>query len=186
MKEAEADDEADAEVQPEGTIEIGVDVAIRIDIPDDLVVPDAIERLGQLEEGMQCVYYHLLVIPLKRIDDIESRLIVKEGRQLIADRYGLLEHVVTLEGSNTRLYWCYDSEGWQFIAKFGLCRGGAQTDVIRMANGLMDQIVRVYAARNVEQKRKFENNPWGNHVQQPPFKRQNVVQAVTVANNKKR
>nr|GEZ20137.1 reverse transcriptase domain-containing protein [Tanacetum cinerariifolium] len=53
LKEAEADDEADAKVQPEGTIEIGVDVAIGIDIPDDLVVPDAIERLGQLEEGMQ-------------------------------------------------------------------------------------------------------------------------------------
>nr|GFA03164.1 hypothetical protein [Tanacetum cinerariifolium] len=43
-------------------------------------------------------------------------------------------------------------------------------------------IVRVYAARNVEQKRKFENNPWGNHVQQPPFKRQNVVQAITNLN----
>nr|GEW86915.1 hypothetical protein [Tanacetum cinerariifolium] len=50
----------------------------------------------------------------------------------------------------------------------------------KMANGLMDQIVRVYAARNVEQKRKFENNPWGNRVQQLPFKRQNVIQAVTV------
>nr|GFB85300.1 reverse transcriptase domain-containing protein [Tanacetum cinerariifolium] len=47
----------------------------------------------------------------------------------------------------------------------------------------MDQIVRVYAARNVEQKRKFENNPWGNHVQQPPFKRQNVVQAITADSN---
>nr|GEY56943.1 reverse transcriptase domain-containing protein [Tanacetum cinerariifolium] len=90
LKEAEANEEADAEVQPEATIEIEVDVAIRIDIPDDLVVPNAIERLGQLEEGMQCVYDHLLEIPLKRIDDIESRLIVQE-------------------------------------AKFGLCRGGAQT-----------------------------------------------------------
>ncbi|GJZ68820.1 hypothetical protein Tco_0632370 [Tanacetum coccineum] len=65
-EESEADEEADAEIQPEGTIEIGVDVATGIDIPDDLLMPDAIERLGQLEDGMQ-------------------------------------EHVVALEGSNTRL-----------------------------------------------------------------------------------
>ncbi|GJW29566.1 putative reverse transcriptase domain-containing protein [Tanacetum coccineum] len=51
--EAEAGEEANAEIQPEGTIEIGVDVAIEIDIPDDSLMPDAIERLGQLEEGMQ-------------------------------------------------------------------------------------------------------------------------------------
>ncbi|GJU24078.1 putative reverse transcriptase domain-containing protein [Tanacetum coccineum] len=44
-------------------------------------------------------------------------------------------------------------------------------DAIRMANGLMDQKVRVYAARSTEQKRKFDNNPRGNRVQQPLFKR---------------
>ncbi|GJW39377.1 hypothetical protein Tco_0065222 [Tanacetum coccineum] len=48
-------------------------------------------------------------------------------------------------------------------------------DAIRMANSLMDQKVRVYAARNAEQKRKFNNNPRGNRVRQPPFKRQNVA-----------
>ncbi|GKA83049.1 hypothetical protein Tco_0789797 [Tanacetum coccineum] len=52
-EEAKASDETDAEIQPEGTIEIGVDVAIGIDIPDDLLMPDAIERLGQLEDGMR-------------------------------------------------------------------------------------------------------------------------------------
>ncbi|GJZ68822.1 putative reverse transcriptase domain-containing protein [Tanacetum coccineum] len=59
-------------------------------------------------------------------------------------------------------------------------------DAIRMANGLMDQKVRVYAARSVEKKRKFDNNPRGNRVQQPPFKRQNVAQAYTVGNSEKR
>nr|GEW95893.1 hypothetical protein [Tanacetum cinerariifolium] len=44
-------------------------------------------------------------------------------------------------------------------------------DAIKMSNGIMDQKVRVYAARNAEQKRKFDNNPQGNRVQQPPFKR---------------
>ncbi|GJV63778.1 putative reverse transcriptase domain-containing protein [Tanacetum coccineum] len=39
--------------------------------------------------------------------------------------------------------------------------------------------------RNVT-KRKFDNNPRGNRVQQPPFKRQNVAQAYTVGNSEKR
>ncbi|GKE88324.1 hypothetical protein Tco_1565799, partial [Tanacetum coccineum] len=71
--EAEAGEEANAEIQPEGTIEIGVDVTTGIDIPDDLLMPDAIEE--------------------------------QEGRNLIANgkRSGLLERVVALEGSNTRL-----------------------------------------------------------------------------------
>ncbi|GJZ37050.1 putative reverse transcriptase domain-containing protein [Tanacetum coccineum] len=59
-------------------------------------------------------------------------------------------------------------------------------DAIRMANGLMDQKVRVYAARSAKQNRKFNNNPRGNRVQQPPFKRQNVAQAYTVGNSEKR
>ncbi|GKC11506.1 putative reverse transcriptase domain-containing protein, partial [Tanacetum coccineum] len=40
-----------------------------------------------------------------------------------------------------------------------------------------------YAARSVEQKRKFENNPRGNRVQQPPFKRQNMAQTYTNRGN---
>ncbi|GKC47505.1 putative reverse transcriptase domain-containing protein, partial [Tanacetum coccineum] len=59
-------------------------------------------------------------------------------------------------------------------------------DAIRMANGLMDQKVCVYATRNAKQKRKFDSNPQGNRVQQPPFKRQNVAQAVMVGNSEKR
>ncbi|GKG37167.1 hypothetical protein Tco_0447340, partial [Tanacetum coccineum] len=55
-----------------------------------------------------------------------------------------------------------------------------------MANGLMDQKVRVYATRSAEQKIKFDNNPRGNRVQQPPFKRQNVAQAFTVGNSENR
>ncbi|GJZ93692.1 putative reverse transcriptase domain-containing protein [Tanacetum coccineum] len=53
--------------------------------------------------------------------------------------------------------------------------------------GLPDNIqVRVYAARSAEPKRKFDNNPRGNPVQQLPFKRQNVAQAFMVGNNEKR
>ncbi|GJX42738.1 reverse transcriptase domain-containing protein [Tanacetum coccineum] len=57
-------------------------------------------------------------------------------------------------------------------------------DVIRIANNLMDQKSKGYAARDVENKRRFDNNPRGNHMQQPPLKRKNVARAYTVRNNK--
>nr|GEU90321.1 putative reverse transcriptase domain-containing protein [Tanacetum cinerariifolium] len=38
----------------------------------------------------------------------------------------------------------------------------------------MDQELKGYAARNAENKMRFENNPRDNRVQQPPFMRQNV------------
>ncbi|GJU27821.1 reverse transcriptase domain-containing protein [Tanacetum coccineum] len=38
--------------------------------------------------------------------------------------------------------------------------------------------------RNDDNKRRFDNNPRYNHVQQPPLKRQNVARAYTVGNNK--
>nr|GEU64891.1 hypothetical protein [Tanacetum cinerariifolium] len=51
--EAEADEEANVEIQPEGTINIKVDVATQMDILDESIMPDVVERLGQLEEGMK-------------------------------------------------------------------------------------------------------------------------------------
>ncbi|GJR31925.1 putative reverse transcriptase domain-containing protein [Tanacetum coccineum] len=55
----------------------------------------------------------------------------------------------------------------------------------------MDQKLKGYAARNAENKKRFENNPRDNLVQQPPFKRQNfggqnVARAYTVVNSKKK
>ncbi|GJY36679.1 putative reverse transcriptase domain-containing protein [Tanacetum coccineum] len=55
----------------------------------------------------------------------------------------------------------------------------------------MDQKLKGYAARNAENKRRFENNSRDNRVQQPPFKRQNgnghnVARSYIVRNSKKR
>ncbi|GJX87964.1 putative ribonuclease H-like domain-containing protein [Tanacetum coccineum] len=57
-------------------------------------------------------------------------------------------------------------------------------DTIRIANNLMDQKLKGYTARNDENKRRFDNDPRDNYVQQPPLKRKNVVRAYTVGNNK--
>ncbi|GJY99579.1 putative reverse transcriptase domain-containing protein [Tanacetum coccineum] len=64
-------------------------------------------------------------------------------------------------------------------------------DDVRIANNLIDQKLKGYVAMNAENKRKFNNNLRDNHVQQPPFKRQNgngqnVARAYTIRNSKKR
>ncbi|GJW91207.1 ribonuclease H-like domain-containing protein [Tanacetum coccineum] len=57
-------------------------------------------------------------------------------------------------------------------------------DAIRVANNLMDQKLKGYAARNAKNKRRLDNNPRDNRVQQPPLKRQNVARAYMFRNNK--
>ncbi|GKA78009.1 putative reverse transcriptase domain-containing protein [Tanacetum coccineum] len=64
-------------------------------------------------------------------------------------------------------------------------------DAIRIANNLMDQKLKGSAAKNAKNKKRFENNPRDNHVQQTPFKRQNisgqnVARAYTVRNSEKK
>ncbi|GKB84607.1 putative reverse transcriptase domain-containing protein [Tanacetum coccineum] len=51
---------------------------------------------------------------------------------------------------------------------------------------LIDQKVRAFAARQAKNKRRLESNPRNNHVQQPPFKRQNVARAYTVGPGEKK
>ncbi|GKA59456.1 hypothetical protein Tco_0758769 [Tanacetum coccineum] len=64
-------------------------------------------------------------------------------------------------------------------------------DVVHIANNLMDQKLKGFAVKNVENKRSLEANQRDNRGQQPPFKRhnvggQNVARAYTAGNNEKR
>nr|GEX16155.1 hypothetical protein [Tanacetum cinerariifolium] len=123
--------EVDAESQPEGTI-----------------------------EGMQGMYDHLQKIPLRRIDDIESRQIEQEGRNLIADskRSGLLVHVLALEGSNTRLRDALGmerlradsySDGWAIIMT--ITRSGMTPEDIKelISRHIEEALATLEANRNV-------------------------------------
>ncbi|GJU38520.1 putative reverse transcriptase domain-containing protein [Tanacetum coccineum] len=63
-------------------------------------------------------------------------------------------------------------------------------DAIRIANNLMDQKLKGYAARCVENKKRLDINQKDNRVQQPPYKRskvsrQNVARAYTAGNNER-
>ncbi|GJS46522.1 putative reverse transcriptase domain-containing protein [Tanacetum coccineum] len=64
-------------------------------------------------------------------------------------------------------------------------------DVVRVANNLMDQKLKVYAIKNAERKRKFDNSQKDNRGQNPPNKRQNVrgqnvARDYTAGNNERR
>ncbi|GJT64616.1 hypothetical protein Tco_1016096 [Tanacetum coccineum] len=70
----DVEDEVEDEVKSSdrGTIEVRVDVAAGINIPDGMLMPDAVERLEQVKEGLQDIYEHVMEIPLQRIEDIET------------------------------------------------------------------------------------------------------------------
>ncbi|GJR68438.1 putative reverse transcriptase domain-containing protein [Tanacetum coccineum] len=64
-------------------------------------------------------------------------------------------------------------------------------DAVRIANNLMDQKLKGYVVKNVENKRRLEVNQRDNRGQQPLFKRpnvggQNVARAYTAGNNKRK
>nr|GEU54734.1 hypothetical protein [Tanacetum cinerariifolium] len=79
--EAEAGEEANVEIQPEGTINIKVDVATKMDILDESLMPDVVERLGQLEDehvvalkGSNMELRDALGIERVRADSLQRRL----------------------------------------------------------------------------------------------------------------
>ncbi|GJZ07056.1 putative reverse transcriptase domain-containing protein [Tanacetum coccineum] len=65
----DVEDEVEDEVESSdrGTMEVGVDVVTRIDIPDGMLMPDVVQRLKQVEEVVNDIYRHVMEIPLQRI-----------------------------------------------------------------------------------------------------------------------
>ncbi|GKC83240.1 hypothetical protein Tco_1138957 [Tanacetum coccineum] len=56
--------EDEVESSNRGTMEVGVDVVAGIDIPDAMLMPDAVKCLKQVKEGLQDIYDHVIKIPL--------------------------------------------------------------------------------------------------------------------------
>ncbi|GJV84561.1 hypothetical protein Tco_1524459 [Tanacetum coccineum] len=103
----EDEDEVEGEIESSdrGTMEVGVDVVVGIDIPDGMLMPDIVEHLEQVEEVVQDIYGHAMEIPLQRVEDIETGQRELEARSLIAggERASLLDQVTSLERSNVIL-----------------------------------------------------------------------------------
>ncbi|GKE60606.1 hypothetical protein Tco_1510973 [Tanacetum coccineum] len=103
----DVEDEVEDEVESSdsGTMEVRVDVVSRIDIPDGMLMPNAVEHLEKVGEGLQDIYEHAMEIPLQRIEDIDTGQRELEARSLIVggERASLLDQVASLEKSNARL-----------------------------------------------------------------------------------
>ncbi|GKA79991.1 zf-CCHC domain-containing protein [Tanacetum coccineum] len=97
--------EDEVESSDRDTMEVGVDVVVGIDNPDGMLMPNAVERLEQVEKGLQNIHDHVMEIPLQRIEDIKTGQRGLEARSLIAgeERASLLKQVASLERSNARL-----------------------------------------------------------------------------------
>ncbi|GJS03453.1 putative reverse transcriptase domain-containing protein [Tanacetum coccineum] len=93
--EVDVEDEVEDEVESSdrGTMEVGVDVAVRIGILDGMLMPDVVEHLEQVEEGLQDIYDHVITIPLQRIEDIKMGQRELGARSLISsgERASLLK-----------------------------------------------------------------------------------------------
>ncbi|GJS98283.1 putative reverse transcriptase domain-containing protein [Tanacetum coccineum] len=59
-------------------------------------------------------------------------------------------------------------------------------EAIELARSLMEQKVLTYAARQADNKKRMDNNPRNNHVQQLPYKKQNVARAYIVGLGEKK
>ncbi|GKG39842.1 hypothetical protein Tco_0463987, partial [Tanacetum coccineum] len=66
------DVEDEVESSDRGTIEVRVDMVAGIVIPDGILMPDAVERLEQVEEGLHNIHDHVIKIPLQRIEEIKT------------------------------------------------------------------------------------------------------------------
>ncbi|GKD74623.1 hypothetical protein Tco_1332905, partial [Tanacetum coccineum] len=88
--------EGEIESSDRGTMEVGVDVVVGIDIPDGMLMPDVVEHLEQVEEVVHDIYGHAMEIPLQRVEDIEMGQRELEVRSLIAgvERASLLDQEV--------------------------------------------------------------------------------------------
>nr|GEV12357.1 zinc finger, CCHC-type [Tanacetum cinerariifolium] len=95
--DVEEEVEGDVEFSDRGTMKVGMDVVAEIDIPDGMLMPDAVERLEQVKEVVQDIYEHVIETPLQRVEDIESGQRELEARSLIAS--GERELIMTITRS---------------------------------------------------------------------------------------
>nr|GEY98894.1 putative reverse transcriptase domain-containing protein [Tanacetum cinerariifolium] len=170
-----------ADMDVEAGVNASIDVVVEIDILDGMLMPDTIEHLEQVEEDVHDIYGHVMVIPLQRLEDIETRHRQLEEKSLIAsgERAVLLDRVAALERINVRLrgtlrmesvranrlqrhmdftedklrqicrFLYYDRLRFRRLEAFATRRLEPMRlqDAIQIANNLMDQKLKGYAAK---------------------------------------
>nr|GEW98127.1 retrovirus-related Pol polyprotein from transposon TNT 1-94 [Tanacetum cinerariifolium] len=137
---SEDEEEYEAKSSTRGTVEIRIDRVIKPVVADDIVdppsedYPDLVSTDGSrevmqigLDVAIQELYDHMHKIPVDRIIDIEVGQRQVEAESLIAngERVDLLDHVVALERSNTRL-----QDSLRMESNMTITRSGMTSEVI--------------------------------------------------------
>ncbi|GKC85797.1 putative reverse transcriptase domain-containing protein, partial [Tanacetum coccineum] len=104
--EANAKAENDAKYGTGDTVEIGVNVVIKPEVPDDIPVPTIVERLSEHEDVIQELYNHMLEFPAQRFDDIKEEQRAQEIRAVAdeKERARLLDRVELMQIRSSRYY----------------------------------------------------------------------------------
>ncbi|GJV62782.1 hypothetical protein Tco_1473610 [Tanacetum coccineum] len=152
--DVEVDVKDEVEFNDRGNMEVGVDVATGINILDAMLMPDAVEHLEQVEEGLQDIYGHVMKIPLQRIEDIEIGQRGLEARSLIAggERASLIKHVASLERSNNMT-----------ITYFGMTPEAIEELINRRVEEALDAYEVTCAANALEAKSQSQNGSDGDN-----------------------
>ncbi|GJT13152.1 hypothetical protein Tco_0860194 [Tanacetum coccineum] len=199
------DEDEEAESSDRGTREVGVDVVVGIDIPDDMLMPDAVEHFEQLEEGVQDIYAHIMEIPLQRVEDIENMTITRSGmtleviEELITRR---VEKALAAYEANRAAELVIESESQngddetetEMEDKMGMEIPIGMTEGNDLASYTqrfqeLTMLCTKMVPEEEDRVEKFIGED--NRIQQPPYKRQNVggksvARAYTAGNNERR
>nr|GEZ31410.1 hypothetical protein [Tanacetum cinerariifolium] len=137
-----------------------IDTLLRDDIGRnvrEVRIEARVKRVEDAIQGRQIHYIHYA----------ENEMSWKEMKKLMTEAYCPKNEIHKLEGKL-----------WNLTVKAsdGPVR---RQDAVKLTNSLMDQKVRTHAARQADNKRRLENTPRDNHVQQLPFKKHNVARAYT-------
>nr|GEU62561.1 putative reverse transcriptase domain-containing protein [Tanacetum cinerariifolium] len=130
-------------------------------------------KLDDHSEMLGEMYEHLLDMPFSRLEDTEQELQTLRAR-VITTELGYPEYLIQ-ESEAT------DVVGYtqHFKELALLCP--------KMVPDEEEKIESAYlCCKTTKNKKRLENNPRDNHVQQPPYKRQNMVRAYTVRPGEKR
>ncbi|GKE35285.1 hypothetical protein Tco_1454607 [Tanacetum coccineum] len=159
----DVEDEVEDEVKSDdiGTMEVGVDMVARIDIPGGMLIPDAVERLDQVEEGLQDIYDH--VASLERSNArLRGTMMMERVR---ADRFRRRVRFMESELRQIRRFRYYDRMRFRRLETFTVRRlveeALAAYEATRAANALK--------AENQSQNGSDGDNRNGGNYNNPQF-----------------
>ncbi|GKC56832.1 hypothetical protein Tco_1084430 [Tanacetum coccineum] len=172
--ELEDEVEDEAESNDRGTIEVGVDVVVGINIPDGMLMPDAVEHLEQLElrsliSGGERASLLKQVTSLERSNArLRGTMMMERAR---ADRFRRRVRFMKSELRKIRRFRYYDRMRFRRLETFAnmtITRSGMNSEVIEeLVNQRVEEALAAYdathAANALEAKNQSQNGSDGDN-----------------------